>query len=129
MQVGLDKIIEALARMTKMKRAPAGVRSTGLMVGAFVPTIGGMRVEMPGGSYFVWVRERVLTEEIEFDVKPILSTLKVLRSLVGTETTVHITHDRTMLPFEVERQISLFPVSDPTMPTNRPEMNCLRFSQ
>lgn len=99
MQVGLDELIDAFARSTKMKRAPAGASSTGLHIGALVPAVGGMRVEMPGGAHFVWITKGTLTEEVEFKVKPIASTLKVLRSLQGKETNVDIIIDRKMINF------------------------------
>ena len=90
MKVGLVELIEALERSTKMKRAPAGARSMGLRVGAFVPAVGGMRVEMPVGAHFVWNTEGRLEEKVIFAVKPIPSILKVLRSHVGRQENVDI---------------------------------------
>ena len=72
--------IEALARRTKMRRAPNGVPTTGLREAAFVPALGGFRVEMPGGAHFVWAIEGVLPEEVIFDPKSVDRVLKVLNS-------------------------------------------------
>ena len=53
--VGRIELIEALARRTKMRRAPVGVPTSGLREAAFIPALGGFRVEMPGGAHF-WGR-------------------------------------------------------------------------
>ena len=78
--VGRVELIEALSRRTKMRRAPVGVRSTGLSEAAFIPAIGGFRVEMPGGAHFVWAIEGELAEEVIFDPKAVDRVLKVLIS-------------------------------------------------
>jgi hypothetical protein len=99
MIVGLVELIEALERSTKMKRAPAGARSKGLRIGAFVPGVGGMRVEMPGGAHFVWISEGNLEQEVTFNVKPIPGLLKVLRSHVGHHDQVEIDTSHEMITF------------------------------
>ena len=65
--VKLTEFIEAIERKTKMRKAPNGSRSTGLREGAFIPAVGGFRVEMPGGHHFVWALEGQLSEEITFE--------------------------------------------------------------
>jgi hypothetical protein len=78
--VGRVELIEALSRRTKMRRAPAGVPATGLREAAFIPALGGFRVEMPGGAHFVWAIEGELPEEVIFDPKSVDRVLKVLTS-------------------------------------------------
>lgn len=85
--VGRVELIEALARRTKMLRAPAGVRSTNLKEAAFIPALGGVRVEMPGGSHFVWALEGSLPDEIIFDPKFVNLMLSVLKSQEGRSST------------------------------------------
>ncbi|MDI3337193.1 hypothetical protein QKW60_12295 [Defluviimonas aestuarii] len=83
--VGRVELMEALSRRTKMKRAPNGVLSSGLKEAAFIPALSGIRVEMPGGSHFVWVIDGELYEEVVFDAKFVDSLAKVLVSQ-ATET-------------------------------------------
>ena len=78
--VGRIELIEALARRTKMRRAPVGVPTSGLREAAFIPALGGFRVEMPGGAHFVWAIEGELSEEVIFDPKSVDRVLKVLIS-------------------------------------------------
>jgi hypothetical protein len=80
MRVSLAELIEALGRHTRMKRGPAGSTSTGLREAAFIPALGGMRVQMPGGSHFVWAVEGELSEEVVFDPKSVMLVIKALKS-------------------------------------------------
>ncbi len=90
--VGSVELIEALARRTKMRRAPNGVPATGLREAAFIPALGGFRVEMPGGAHFVWVIAGVLAEEVTFDPKAVDRLLKVLKSQAAltSEATIFV---------------------------------------
>ena len=90
MRVGLTELIEALERHTRMRRAPAGATSTGLHEAAFLPALGGMRVQMPGGSHFVWSLDGELTEEVIFDSKAVSSVIKVLKSHSGRQTEAEV---------------------------------------
>ena len=80
LMVGRVELIEALSRRTRMRRAPVGVPTTGLREAAFIPALGGFRVEMPGGAHFVWAIEGELTEEVIFDPKAVDRVLNVLIS-------------------------------------------------
>lgn len=78
--IGRVELVEALSRRTKMRRAPSGVPTTGLREAAFIPALGGVRVEMPGGEHFVWAIDGGLLEEVIFDPKSVDRVLKVLIS-------------------------------------------------
>jgi hypothetical protein len=47
---------------------------------AFIPALGAVRVEMPGGSHFVWTIDGALPGEVVFDPKAVDRVLKVLIS-------------------------------------------------
>ena len=89
--VKLTEFIEAIERKTKMRKAPNGSRSTGLREGAFIPAVGGFRVEMPGGHHFVWALEGQLSEEITFEPSNLVGVLKVLKTYQGKETSLDLT--------------------------------------
>lgn len=88
--VGRMELVEALSRRTKMRRAPVGVPATGLREAAFIPALGGFRVEMPGGAHFVWAIEGELPEEVIFDPKSVDRVLKVLISQAALADTVEL---------------------------------------
>ena len=90
MRVSLAELIEALGRYTRMKRAPAGSTSTGLREAAFIPALGGMRVEMPGGGHFVWALHGELSEEVVFEPKSIHSVIRVLKSYIGKQAEAEV---------------------------------------
>ena len=95
MIVDLEEFVEALSRTTKMKRAPAGARSTGLKAGAFVPELTGFRVEMPGGSSLVNAKHGRLDEEVVFEAHRIASIVKVLSTYQskGVEVTIVVSEN------------------------------------
>ena len=88
--VGRMELVDALSRRTKMRRAPVGVPTTGLREAAFIPALGGFRVEMPGGAHFVWAIEGKLPEVVIFDPKSVDRVLKVLISQAAVADTVHL---------------------------------------
>ena len=88
--VDLVEFIEALERTTKMRRAPAGSRSKGLREGAFIPAVGGFRVEMPGGAHFVWAKQGKLTEEVVFNPDQFAPIVKVLKTYLKKTGTLDI---------------------------------------
>ena len=100
MRVALQELIEAFERRTKMKRAPDGVRSTGLKEVALVPALGGMRVEMPGGSHFVWSLEGELMEVILLDASAVPRILKVVKSHLPGVREVNFESGETDLSFK-----------------------------
>ncbi|MEZ5731768.1 MAG: hypothetical protein R3D97_05530 [Paracoccaceae bacterium] len=72
-----------------MKRVPKGVSASGLTEAAFIPALSGFRVEMPGGSHFVWAVAGALSYEVVFDARFLDSLAKVLIGQ-ATETRVHL---------------------------------------
>jgi len=88
--VSLHELSEALNRTTKMKRAPAGAKSSGLGEGAFVPELTGFRCEMPGGSSLVNIQSGKLEEEVVFDAHRMAKITKVLSSYLNQEKEVAI---------------------------------------
>lgn len=98
--VSLSELVEALNRTTKMKRAPAGVRSTGLKEGAFVPELTGFRVEMPGGSTLVNLKSGKLECEVVFQAKRMASIAKALSSLLSKEEVVTIDISKTEIALQ-----------------------------
>lgn len=87
----LTEFVEALNRSTKMKRAPAGAKSSGLKEGAFVPKPNGFLVEMPGGSSLVKTINGNLDKEIVFEASRIAPIAKALGTYKGVEENVQIT--------------------------------------
>lgn len=100
MIVSLPELVDALNRTTKMKRAPAGVRSTGLKDGAFVPEKSGFRVEMPGGSSFVNLKSGNLEKEVVFQAKRIAPIAKALSTLISKEESVTLNVGKTQIVFQ-----------------------------
>lgn len=85
------ELVEALERRTKMKRAPNGVPATGLRDAAFIPAIGGFRVEMPGGAHFVWAISGKLSTTVCFHPKFADGLLKVLTSRTAETASISVT--------------------------------------
>lgn len=83
-RANLAEFVEALGKRTHMKRAPVGARSTKLSKCGFVPRLGGILVEMPGGSTFVGLISGHLENEVELNVKDIIPLHKVLLTF-GTD--------------------------------------------
>jgi hypothetical protein len=83
MKVGIQELIDALNRHTKMLRGPQGARGKGLKDAALVPAINGMWVYMPGGRHFVVSLGGELKEEVLFEAKRLLSIRKALKSLLS----------------------------------------------
>lgn len=100
MQVALSELVEALNRTTKMKRAPAGARSTGLKEGALVPELTGFRVEMPGGSSLVNIKSGRLETEVVFEAKRMTPIAKVLASYLHKEDYVTVLVSEFELTFQ-----------------------------
>ncbi|MDO5759362.1 MAG: hypothetical protein Q4P24_18385, partial [Rhodobacterales bacterium] len=100
MIVALSELVEALNRTTKMKRAPAGARSTGLKEGAFVPELTGFRVEMPGGSSLVNIKSGKLETDVVFEVRRMAPIAKVLSTHLPKEEEVTILVSETELAFK-----------------------------
>ncbi len=111
------ELLEALARRTKMKRAPAGATSTGLKEVAFIPAIGGFRVEMPGGAHFVWAIAGELSDEVCFHPKFIDGLLKILTS--QTAETASILVIDAQIEFKCEGSKLRIPLIAPKTPKSR----------
>ena len=94
------ELVEALGRRTKMKRAPNGVPATGLRDAAFVPAIGGFRVEMPGGAHFVWAISGKLSDMVCFHPKFVDGLLKVLTSRTADCASISVTSNHIELRCE-----------------------------
>ncbi|AXI46533.1 hypothetical protein C1J03_11195 [Sulfitobacter sp. SK012] len=99
LKVKRTQMVEALKRTTKMKRAPAGARSSRLKEGAFVPELVGFRVEMPGGSSLVDLEEGRLEREVVFVAAKMEPVLKVLSSYDGADDMVDISIGETEIVF------------------------------
>ena len=95
--VGRVELIEALSRRTKMRRAPVGVPTTGLREAALIPALGGFRVEMPGGTHFVWAIEGEMPEEVIFDPKSVDRVLKVLISQAAKDDKVALSFQHNQM--------------------------------
>ena len=102
------ELVEALGRRTKMKRAPNGVPATGLRDAAFIPAIGGFRVEMPGGAHFVWAISGKLSDMVCFHPKFVDGLLKVLTSRTAETATISVTVSH--IEFRCEGSKVLVPV-------------------
>ena len=83
MKVGIQELVKALDRHTKMLRGPQGASGKGLKDAAFVPAINGMLVYLPGGRHFVVSLGGELKEEVLFEAKRLLSIRKSLKSLLS----------------------------------------------
>ena len=98
--MSLEELVVAMRRTTKMKRAPAGAKSTGLNEGAFVPELTGFRLEMPGGSSLVNIKiGEKLDEEVLFDPKQLAPIAKALSTYLGKENIVRIAISRKTIEF------------------------------
>lgn len=83
MKVGIQELIDALNRDTKMLRGPQGADGKGLKEAAFAPALNGMWVYMPGGRHFVASLGGELKEEVLFESSRLLSIKKVLTPLLS----------------------------------------------
>ena len=102
------ELVEALGRRTKMKRAPNSVPTTGLRDAAFIPAIGGFRVEMPGGAHFVWAVSGQLSDMVCFHPKFVDGLLKVLTSRTAETASISVTSSH--IEFRCEGSKVLVPV-------------------
>ena len=94
------ELLEALKRVGKAKRAPRGATSSGLTVGAFVPRLGGIKVEMPGGSTFVRTLDGSLRDEVEFLAVKMAPIKKVLATFGRDRLSVEITVEQSQIVFK-----------------------------
>ena len=111
------ELFEALQRRTKMKRAPSGATSAGLRDAAFIPAIGGFRVEMPGGAHFVWAISGQLSETVCFHPKFAEGLTKVLASRTAETATISVTGEQ--IEFKCEGSAVRVPLV--ALPTGKPQ--------
>jgi len=90
MRVTLDRLelLEALKKVGKAKRAPKGVQVSGLKTGALLPRLGGVNVEMPGGTTFVHAVDGALKMELEFKAADMVTIAKVLATFDASQSVV-----------------------------------------
>lgn len=102
-------LLAAFSHRIKMKRAPAGVKATGLKDAALIPTQGGVLVDMPGISTFVPAISGALSQTPVFEVRAIEGVTRVL-SKYGDEfaEVVIILGDGT-LKFHIGKAVSTVP--------------------
>ena len=105
----LADLLEALALRSKMKRAPRGVRATGLRDIAILPVEGGVIFEMPGIAQKLYALEGELTQSAAFPTKNLDQFIRVLNAYRGVVDRVSIELTPTEVSFKCAGTRRSFP--------------------
>lgn len=102
-------LLAAFSHRIKMKRAPAGVKATGLRDAALIPAKGGVLVDMPGISTFVPAISGELSETAVFQVSGIEGVTRVLSKYGDEFAEVVIILGEGNLKFQIGKAVSTVP--------------------